>query len=304
MTHSTKPPWLIVAALLFTASAFPQKKAEKPKSGPKPVIFAVLDGGKRVEPIASIDGGKLVAAGGGEGAADKAFASAYYKPMSTYALIFGGAADGSLAIAKSNIGTECGGASAETIPKSVKAKLSGLVMALATNAKISTSAPAFRRKPTLDERREIEKLVSAEFAKQGAAAAAARTLRYQNLTALDVEDDDIPEFVGSYWIAPTATERRLLFFVAEKDANGKIQFSVHEHSVVKPDDVMSGSMKDLDTGIGHELLIDVLDYDADGVREIFTIGQAFEGNNYYVYKRGDGGKWTKVHETYNYRCAY
>jgi hypothetical protein len=80
-------------------------------------------------------------------------------------------------------------------------------------------------------------------------------------------------------------------------------FATADHSVVGPDDVMSGDVKDLDTGVGHELLLDVLDFDNDGVREIFTIGQAFEGNNYYVYKRVDG-KWSKVYETYDYRCAY
>lgn len=304
MTNTTKTPWLIVAAFLFTASLYGQKPAPKSSAAPKPVIFAVLDGGRRVEPIASINAGKLVGYEFGEESQNKAFANSYYKPKASYALIFGGAADGTLAVVKSNIGTECGGASADTIPKTVKAKLTGLVMALATNAKISTSMPAYRRKPSVEERREIEKLASAEFTKQGASAAAVKTLRYHNLTALDVEDDDQPEFVGSYWIAPTSKERRLLFFIAEQDANGKVQFSLSEHSVVKPDDVMSGEVKDLDTGVGHELLLDVLDYDADGVREIFTIGQAFEGNNYYVYKRVDAGKWTKVHETYSYRCAY
>ncbi|MEO8574828.1 MAG: hypothetical protein ABI481_12750 [Pyrinomonadaceae bacterium] len=304
MIHSTKTPWLIVAAFLFTASAYAQKPGPKQKLAPKPVIFAVLDGGKRVEPIASVDGGKLATTNLAEGPLAKSFVTAYYKPKSSYALIFGGAGDGAVTIVKSNIGTECGGASAETVAKPAKAKLTGLVMALATNAKLNARAAGFRRKPSIEERREIEKLVAAEFVVQGASATAVKTLRYHNLTAIDVEDDDIPEFVGSYWIAPTAGERRLIFFVAEYDANSKMQFSIKEHSVVKPDDVMSGDVKDLDTGVGHELLLDVFDYDADGVGEIFTIGQAFEGNNYYVYKRGEGGKWAKVHETYNYRCAY
>jgi hypothetical protein len=303
MIHSTKTPWLIVAAFLFFVSAFAQKPAPKPKSSQKPVIFAVIEGGKRIEPIASIDRGKLVELNFGESVPDKAFANAYYKPKSAYPLIFGGAADGSVVIVKSNSGAECGGSSAETIPKPVKAKLNGLVMALATNAKFNSSTPAFRRKPTLEEKREIEKLVIAEFTKHGASAAAVKNLRYHNLTALDVEADDLPEFVGSYWIAPTASERRLLFFIAEQDAHGKMLFATADHSVVGPDDVMSGDVKDLDTGVGHELLLDVLDFDNDGVREIFTIGQAFEGNNYYVYKRVDG-KWSKVYETYDYRCAY
>ena len=66
---------------------------------------------------------------------------------------------------------------------------------------------------------------------------------------------------------------------------------------------MTNDLKDLDGGRGSELLLDVLDADGDGVKEVFTIGQAFEGNNYYVYKRA-AGKWTKVFEAYRYRCAF
>jgi hypothetical protein len=301
--HLFRAPCLAIGALLLvSAAAFAQKPGPKPKAAPKPVIFAVLDGGKRVEPIAAIDGVKLVEPGAAE-AESKAFAGAYYKPGASYSLVFGGAADGKLSIVKSNIGTECGGSSAASIAKPVKAKIAGLVMALATNAKLAADSTAYRRRPTPEERAEIEKLVRAEFTKNGVSAAALKNLRYHNLTALDVDGDDQPEFVGSYWIAPAADERRLLFFIAERDPAGKLAFSVSDYSAVKPDDVMSGDVKDLDTGIGHELLLDVLDVDSDGIREIFTIGQAFEGNNYYVYKR-TGGEWTKVHETYSYRCAY
>lgn len=303
MILSSKTPWLIVAAFLFSASAYSQKPLLKPKPTPEPVVFAVLDGGKRIEPIAGVGGGKLVEVDVGEASTPQTFANQYYKPKATYQLIFGGATDGNLTIAKSNVGTECGGASAETVAKPLQAKLSGLVMGLATNMKVGGGAPGFRRRPSNEERAEIEKLVRAEFTKAGATTVAVKNLRYHNLTALDVDGDDAAEFVGSYWIAPTPDERRLLFFIAEPDKQRKIAFSVSDHSVLKPDDVMSGDVKDLDTGVGHELLLDVLDYDNDDVKEIFTIGQAFEGNNYSVYRRTDG-KWAKVHESYNYRCAY
>lgn len=299
----SKASWLFAGALFLTAAASAQKPAPKPKTSPGPVVFAVLDSGKRVEPIAAIDGDKLAEVGTNEGDSGKAFGASYYKAGSAYAIVFGGSADGKLTIVKSNIGTECGGASADSIAKPLKAKLSGLVMALATNAKLKSDATAYRRRPSVDERNEIEKLVRAEFTKQGASAAATKNLRYHNLTALDVDSDDAAEFVGSYWIAPTADERRTLFFVTDRNADGKVTFAVSDHSIVKPDDVMSGDVKDLDTGVGHELLLDVFDIDGDGVREIFTVGRAFEGNNYYVYRRADR-KWTKIHETYVYRCAF
>ena len=152
------------------------------------------------------------------------------------------------------------------------------------------------------ERADIEKLVRDEFAKKGASAVATKTLRYHNLTAVDVDNDGVAEFLGSYWIAPTADERRLLFFITNGSGTD-MKFAYSEHSVVTPDQVMTSDLKDLDDGRGSELLLDVLDYDGDGVDEIFTIGQAFEGNNYYAYRR-DGGKWIKVHESYVYRCAF
>jgi hypothetical protein len=298
----SKAPWLVVGAFLLTVPMMAQKRPTKAKPPQHSVVFAVLDSGKRVEPIASIAGGKLgdVSTGEGEG---KKFATSFYKPGSAYAVIFGGVADGKLSIVKSNIGTECGGSSAETKATPVKAKLSSLVMALATNAKLKADEVGYRRRPTTEERAEIEKLVRAEFTKQGTPDAAVKNLKYHNLTAVDLDRDDKAEFVGSYWIAPSADERRLLFFIAGNDAAGKLGFMVNDYSLVKPDDVMTSDVKDLDSGVGHELLIDVLDVDGDGVREIFTIGQAFEGNNYHVYKRA-AGKWSKVHETYSYRCAY
>ena len=47
---------------------------------------------------------------------------------------------------------------------------------------------------------------------------------------------------------------------------------------------MSQDIKDVDKGIYNELLLDALDTDGDGTAEIFTIGQAFEGNNFQIYK--------------------
>ena len=66
---------------------------------------------------------------------------------------------------------------------------------------------------------------------------------------------------------------------------------------------MSGDLKDVDNGILHELLIDTFDYDNDGIAEVFTTTQAFEGRNFQVYRR-QSGKWMSVFKSYNYRCGY
>jgi hypothetical protein len=291
----------LVFLCLGTVSA--QKTRPKPPTAPKTVIFAVLNDGKLVEPIAYVQNKKLEQVeSAGETGDLKAFGSRYYSPKSVYTLIFGGAPDGTVAVGKSNIGSECGGNSADVVSKPATAKLYDLVMGLGTNAKLD-SRPGFRRRPTAGERSEIETFVRARFQKEGVSEEVLKNLRYQNLTALDLDHNGKPEFVGSYWVAPKADERRLLFFVAEEGKAGKYFFSLEDYSAVTPKDVMSGDVKDLDAGVGHELLLDVLDIDNDGVDEIFTIGKAFEGNNYHVYKR-EGGKWNRVFETYNYRCAY
>jgi hypothetical protein len=301
--HLGNALWLCAGALLFAATIAAQKPAAKPQPTPKALIFAVLDSGKRIEPIAAIEGGNFATIGDDDTPAGKEFATVYYRPRTAYTIVFGGAADGKLTIAKSNIGTECGGLSAASSAAPSKAKLTNLVMALATNAKLKPGQTPYRRRPTVDERGEIEKLVRAEFTKEGVPAAALRNLRYHNLTALDINGDSVPEFVGSYWIAPAVDQRQMLFLIAERDAAGKLALTVSDHSEVKNDDVMSGDVKDLDSGIGHELLLDVLDVDGDDVAEIFTMRRAFEGNNYHVYRRADGN-WEKVHQTYRYRCAF
>jgi hypothetical protein len=292
----------LVWALAGT-SVLAQKAKPKPAvSKPKPIIFAVINDGTTVEPIASIDNGKLVAAGSDSGDANSILSKTYYRVGAKYDLIFGGKANGTVTITKSNVGTECGGASATVTVASSRTKLKGFVMGLATNASAGKGS-GVRRTPTAAEKSEIEALVRAEYAKQKVPAAAYKVLHYHNLTAVDVDNDGKAELVGSYWVTPKANERGMLFFIAEKGASGKYSFSYHEYESYTPDKVMSGEMKDLDGGIYQTLLVDVLDFDDDGAAEVFTLSQAFEGNNYTVLQRKNG-TWTKALETYDYRCGY
>jgi hypothetical protein len=287
-----------------TTFTFAQKTRPKPAAKVKPIIFAVVFDGKTIEPIGHIEKGKLIESPGGDDESQKLsrFAETYYKSKTKYNLIFGGVNDGTVTIAKSSIG-ECSGNSAEITTQPLKAKLKGFVMALATNAPIKTKAPGVRRLPTTDERNQIEKLVRAEFTKQNLSAASLKQVRYHNLTAIDVNRDGKAELVGSYWVAPKPTERALLFFIAERNAEGAYSFEFSEFENFTPDKIMSGDPKDLDDGVYHELFLDYFDYNGDGVAEIFTTTQAFEGRNFSVYRR-ELGKWVKDYESYNYRCGY
>jgi hypothetical protein len=294
-----------ILILLITFAAIAQKRGKKNlPAKPKPIIFAVLDDGKTLEPIAEINKGELVQTAGGDGDPKvlNPFVNAYYKPNSTYNLIFGGQVNGSVTVKSSDPKSDCGKNLATVTYQSPKAKLKGMVMGLATNQTVAKTATGVRRLPTPAERSEIETLVRAEFSKQGVSSAALKNLKYYNLTALDTDSDGTAEMVGSFWVESSAKERNLLFFIAERDAGGKYKFGYSEYNKVTPDDVMSGELKALDE-LGGELLLDAFEYNGDKSAEIFTIRRAFEGNNFHVYSR-QNGEWKRVFEGYNYHCAF
>jgi hypothetical protein len=292
----------IVLLLVFTAAAQTKRPPIKPKA--KKIIFAVLNDGRTLEPIAFVDKGELTPATGGDAEpkvlAD--FAKTYYKPKGIYKMVFGGVDAGTVTIKSSDAKTECSPHTAQISWQSAKAKLRGMVMALATDLPMNKNASGLRRLPSAAERPEIEAMVRAEFTKNGVAASALRNLRSHNLTALDVDNDKTAELVGTYWVETAPTTRVMLFFIAEKNG-GKYAFGHSEFETVKQEDVMSGDIKNVDEGIYHELLLDIFDYDGDGTSEVFTYSQSFEGAGFSAYRR-DSGKWTRVFEGANYHCAY
>jgi hypothetical protein len=291
--------FLFVALCLASASGMAQKP--KPKAQPK-VIFAVLDDGKTIEPIARVEAGKLVAglSNDDDAAVKTNFQKTYYKPKTIYSLIFGGNMLGNVSVVKNDPQAECMANMANVTTTSTKAKLKGFVMGLATDIKLSKPAAGLRRLPTAAERAEIEKLVATEFVRNNVKY---KKLNYHNLTALDPDNDKLVDFVGSYWVTTSPTERAMIFFIAGKPVDGKYGFTYSEVRTVKQDEVMSGDIKDVDSGVYHELLLDVLDFDGDGRSEIFTTSQSFEGRGFNVYQRAEGA-YEKILEVSNYHCAY
>jgi hypothetical protein len=301
---------LVIAIMLFvflTSFVFSQKAKLKPQPKPsipvRSMIFAVTGDGTTIEPVVAISDGKLVdSSEHDETYKNKTFSDLYFKSGNKYNLVFGGVQIGTINVVKSASG-ECSGVSAQISANSTRAKLKGFVMALATNTPIKAKSPGVRRLPTANERNEAERLVRAEFTKQKVPAASLKQLRYHNLTAIDVDRDGKVELVGTFWIAPKPTDRATLFFIATQNVEGTYSFELSEFVNYTPENIMSGEAKDLDDGVYHELLLDYLDYDGDGVAELFTTTQAFEGRNFSVYRR-EAGKWAKVRESYNYRCGY
>ncbi len=296
---------LVVVGPFALPEILAQAAKPKPASKELPVIFAVLNDGKVVEPIGYIDKGKLAHAVDGSSDAAKlaAFNRLFYKPAATYRLIFGGADAGTVTIKSSDPKAECTANTAQVTFTSTKARLKGNVMGLATNAATSTKGSGVRRLPTAAERSEIEVLVRAELITQKVAQSAAKDLKYHNLTALDVDGDGTAELVGTFWVDTGATSRALLFFIAFKNSDGKYVFGHTDFRSIEQKEVMSSDIKDVDTGVYHERLLDVFDIDGDGVAEVFTYIQSFEGAGFNAYKRV-GPKWSNVFEGSNYHCGY
>src|SRR5688500_7469806 len=91
----------IACLLLINVSAQRPRPVPKPA---KPIIFAVLNDGKTVEPIVFVNKGKLEETVDGGAASDliSAFSKTYYKTGTVYRMVFGGSDAGSVTIKSSN----------------------------------------------------------------------------------------------------------------------------------------------------------------------------------------------------------
>ena len=292
---------IFAVALPSAATVTPVFGQKVPAKPAKPIIFAVLDGGKTAEPIAYINKGKLeeTANGMSETNIITAFTKQYYKVGTKYSLVFGGTNSGTVTVKSSNPKSDCAKNMATTDTKTTKTPLGGFVMGLATNAAIKNTT-YFRRKPTAVEKSEIDALVKKEFAKSKLTG---NTLKYHNLTGIDIDGNGRAEFVGSYWIDVDSKTRNLLFFIAELGTGGKYSLVYADGRSIDQASTMSGDIKNVDEGIYHELFLDSFDYDGDGIGEIFTHQQSFEGAGFTAYKK-TAGKWKRVFEVANYHCAF
>lgn len=286
---------LILLVCMLFANIFSQQTNKQ-----ESIIFGLVFEGDSLDPIAYVKKNKLVSIEEENGFAEprKALVKDFYQIGMKYSLIFGGVENGKVAINDNHEG-DCSGNSANVEINS-KVKLSQTSPALATNIKSPKSSNSFRRLLTTSEKTEVGKLVKAEYAKHKVIG---KKLKIINLTAIDYNNDDVPEFVGSYSAVTSKLSRGLLFFIAEKTKNGKYKITKRDYEKISQENVMSGEIKDLDEGFYHDILLDAFDFDKDGKKEIFTVSYAFEANSYFVYKKVNDS-WEKVFETDSYRCGY
>ncbi len=298
--HHTLASMTLLVNLVSSIVAQPAKPPVVRKG--KPIVFAVINNGTMLEPIAYLNNGKLepTVDGGDDIGLIAAFGNAYYKKGTVYKLIFGGAAAGTVSVKSFDSKADCGKNLGTVTTKTTKTPLKGMVMSLATNAPITATVNS-RRKPTPTEKDAADALARAEFLKLKLTP---KVLRFQNLTAIDVDNDRNAELIGSYWVEIDKLTRGLLFFIAGKNTGGKYSIGHQEYRLVDQASIMGGAeIKSIDDGVLHELLLDAFDVDGDGTAEIFTHQASFEGAGFNAYRRS-GTKWTRVFEGSNYRCAF
>jgi hypothetical protein len=267
------------------------------------IVFAILDDGKLAEPIVFVQKKILRPPVSGDSDLNtlKQFLKNTFPKNRKFNLVFGGGSAGIVTIESSNAEQECAPNLARIRTISNTVTLKGNIMALGVDSNFKLPIENYRRAPTQSERKELEALVLKEFVKTGASKSS--KLFSHNLTALDVDKDGRAEFVGSYWVESGRKSRLLLFFIAERDEAGKMRFGFKELKTVRESEVMSKKISDVDTGVYHERLLDMLDTDSDSVSEIFTYLMNFENSVFYIYRRF-GNSWERIYEFTNYHCGF
>lgn len=282
------------AAFLLTAFAPKQKIPSA-----TPVIFAVLEDGKMIEPIVRVENGSLTDAYNSDSSM-RAFRETYYAPKTSYTLVYNGRPAGKVTVVKNDPAWECTANMAEVTTSSPIARLKGHTMALATNMPFKEMLSPDRRVPTAAEKAGVEKLVIAEFRKQNIVV---KNLKMVSGFVMDPDKNKSPEVIGTWIVSPSPKERALIFLVAER-SGAKWVPVLSNVQTIREEEVMSGEISAVDEGIYNELLIDMMDTDNDGVAELFTTSLSFEGVGYNVYRQKADGRWERLLENSYYHCAY
>lgn len=291
---------LLLYIPLFAALSFSTMPARR-QGDPSPVIFALINEGKTIEPIARVENGSLLPAYEGENNIGlTAFAKLYYKPGTVFSITTGGKVSGKATVVKNDPASECGAAMADVKSNSPLLPLKRNEQTLATSFRPAKPASGIRRNATAAEKAAIEKLVRAEFNKK---IILVKNLKQVKLTVFDVDNDKVPEIAGTYICSPMVKQRALIFFIAAKNKKGGFTFQYSDVQEIGEADTMSQDITAVDDGIYQETLLDILDIDNNGVSCIFTTKPSFEGAGFFVYKR-NGNAWEKTFEVSNYHCAY
>ena len=297
----------LAAALIMLLLACSSGARAQQAGGAKGAIIFAVSGemGKTIDPVVFVNGGKFVYPSADESGDDALakFAGEYYREGRKYRVVSGGGEAGSLTVKRSHVADECFRTGADVELES-PVKIGRVLLALATDSDTIGRGPGTRRAPTDAERAAALRLAEESMRRRRVPAAVIKTLSTVNLMATDLDGDGRAELIGSFVAKRGKQTRHLLFLIAEPQAE-TFKTALARHETIAAKDLPDPSVIDEvgNAGFLSEILVDQVDLDGDRVGEVVTTGASFEGQWYYIYKRGRGG-WSRAYESSNYRCAY
>jgi hypothetical protein len=299
----------LVVSLLLVASSFTlstaqtrrqsagKQSATKPLAGT--VLFVVTNNSEPgdtpdygMDALVIINKGKYLDPVGDSGSdAMKPFAEKYFKAGNKYRLLFGGGEVGTATVQSSNEGCN-------TIHSKISvegsANIRGQIKGLATNSETLGKKASSRRALTASERDAVMTLVKNIYHQHQTPNALMRSLKVGNLTATDLDGDGKFEIIGDFQIAPNSTSttgpRRDLFLIATPNGAGYKSELAYFQSYR------------LTEGFGRGIaFVDQLDIDGDGIAEVVTVDEGFDGYGYSIYKK-QAGRWRAIYSVMGDAC--
>lgn len=282
--------------LLLFSSLAPAQKGKPAPPKKRGTMLLVVTGEaeeRQMDALVLIEGGKFKEPTGGDpqGRDLSPFSNAYLRAGQKYRLLFGGGEAGTVTVRKASVG--CNNIHAE-VEAQTSTKLGGHVRALATNSETLGHRAVSRRAPTETERAAVMELVHNIFRQKGISAALLRSLNTQNLTATDLNGDGTFEIIGSFRIdakseRPKSLQRDLFLIATPQGKNYRAELAQYQSY-------------QLTEGFGRGVeFVDQLDMDGDGVAEVVTIDEGFDGYGYSIYKKLRG-TWRNIYSTLGDAC--
>lgn len=290
--------FLFVASSLIVSSSAQNVPARKPGTGT--VLFVVSSNSEPGEPqeygmdaLVIINKGKYIdPVGDAGGNTMKPFAEKYFQAGKHYRVLLGGGEVGTATVKSSAEGCNT---IHSTVSIDSSTKIGGRIKGLATNSETLGKKASSRRALTAAERAAVMTLVKNIYRQHKISnALLQRSLIVNNLTATDLNGDGQFEVIGDFKIAisSTSTEgpRRDLFLIATPDGAG-YKAELAEFQAYR-----------MNSGFGHGVgFADQLDIDGDGISEVVTINEGFDGYGYSIYKK-QGGRWRDIYSVMGDAC--
>lgn len=217
---------------------------------------------------------------------EKELAEKYYQPGAKYGVVRGGAEAGSITILPSD---NCCCSPVEryvqrtSAPPPANWRSSYAIAIGSLEVPRRASVP---RSLTASENSKLLTLVRSVFALKAVPRIALDHIKPENVVAVDLDGDGRTDFIGSFNI-DEATNQHRLFTVVMRDAGGALRADVirYDRALTAKDDM---SFK-------NWTLVDVEDFDGDGIDEIIVANHGWEWTTYDILKMRREAEWDVVY---------